>query len=533
MESSHAAESGMRSIPVIDIFAGPGGLSEGFSRYGERDWNSVLSPELTPQAHASRPSSVKFKVALSIEMDEFAHRTLRLRAFVRLLKESGNESDYYESLPSGEAGLEALFAKHASAFKAADAHAWRAQLGKVQSEEVDARIQKALAGAEDWVLIGGPPCQAYSLAGRSRNLGKTDYVPEEDHRHFLYREYLRIVATHQPSVFVMENVKGILSSQVHGGFIFKKILDDLRAPSRATNKALKYTLFAVGSDSHAAEQSDLFRSPKDSDFIVRAEDHGIPQSRHRVIIIGIRSDHQGVVSTLKRRRPVSLSRVLKAPPVHAGVSDESTPWLDVVRRARTDCWIDHVEPGVRSSIRATLAELRKPRRKRGAEHIEGRDWDSGYASEWFSFPGLLGFLNHSTRSHMATDLHRYLFAAAWAQQHEASPSLCDFPHELLPKHRNARAAAVGKAGFADRFRVQVSTRPSTTITSHISKDGHYYIHPAVEQVRSLTVREAARLQTFPDDYFFCGPRTEQYRQVGNAVPSLLAVQIAGAIATAF
>jgi len=128
---------------------------------------------------------------------------------------------------------------------------------------------------------------------------------------------------------------------------------------------------------------------------------------------------------------------------------------------------------------------------------------------------------------MDSDLHRYLFAASFGALLGTSPRLVDFPEGLLPHHGNIRLALRSRTGmFADRFRVQLRADPAKTITSHIHKDGHYYIHYDARQCRSLTVREAARLQTFPDNYFFCGPKTHQFAQVGNAVPPLLARQIA-------
>jgi DNA (cytosine-5)-methyltransferase 1 len=142
---------------------------------------------------------------------------------------------------------------------------------------------------------------------------------------------------------------------------------------------------------------------------------------------------------------------------------------------------------------------------------------------WYLDPNIGGVTLHETRSHMEPDLHRYLFASSFAREEMRSPKLRDFPQVLLPRHENVNSESTP---FLDRFRVQLRNQPSTTIVSHIAKDGHYYIHPEPSQCRSLTVREAARLQTFPDNYFFEGNRTQQYHQVGNAVPPLLARKIA-------
>ena len=136
--------------------------------------------------------------------------------------------------------------------------------------------------------------------------------------------------------------------------------------------------------------------------------------------------------------------------------------------------------------------------------------------------------NHESRGHIESDLIRYLFCSIYGLVRAETPKASAFPKALAPNHKNWTS---GK--FADRFRVQLANKYATTITSHISKDGHYYIHYDPSQCRSLTVREAARLQTFPDNYFFVGNRTQQYTQVGNAVPPYLAHQIAKIVAQIF
>jgi DNA (cytosine-5)-methyltransferase 1 len=127
---------------------------------------------------------------------------------------------------------------------------------------------------------------------------------------------------------------------------------------------------------------------------------------------------------------------------------------------------------------------------------------------------------------MPSDLVRYLFVSSYGREAGYSPKLADFPVCLLPEHRNIDPLTPENTIFKDRFRVQIAGACGMTVTSHIAKDGHAFIHYDETQCRSLTVREAARLQTFPDSYVFLGNRTSQFTQVGNAVPPYLAVQIA-------
>ncbi|MEP7364880.1 MAG: DNA cytosine methyltransferase [Acidobacteriota bacterium] len=505
-------------IPVVDLFAGPGGLGEGFSAFHPSNGNSF------------------FDIVLSIEKEAAAHQTLELRTLFRQFAPGQVPEVYYEHL-RGEKTREELFAALPGQADFARKIAWHAELGKEDHVVVDNRIEVALGGAKVWVLCGGPPCQAYSVIGRARNRG----IDADDPNVYLYREYLRILAEHAPPVFIMENVKGLLSSRVAGKAIFSELLAHLQNPRAAIAGAAtdgpEYEVHSLVAQPRAWRMSGAPEYDP-SDFVIKCEEYGIPQMRHRVILLGVKRDFAQTQSDRLRRssKRIAAAQVLRGlPRLRSGLSkapDGKSEWRRALCEILEPGVLDHLPNGesavLKQDIGWTLTRMREPRADRGGEYVRcvAR---SDYLPRWYCDARIGGAVNHFARPHMMTDLHRYLFAACYARLFHESPELGDFPPGLLPKHKNVDDEAK-KEYFDDRFRVQLADRPSTTITSHLAKDGHYFIHYDERQCRSLTVREAARLQTFPDNYLFCGTRTKQFVQVGNAVPPLLARKIAGVVA---
>lgn len=511
--------SATSKIKVVDLFAGPGGLGEGFSSF--RDPSG---------AHP-------FKISLSVEKDTWAVRTLQFRSFFRQFHGDAPH-EYYEFIQGriSEPDWKALYPLE---WQSACTEVLQLELGSAGSGKImNGRLtpigrDRACAS----VVIGGPPCQAYSLVGRARNAGIAGYDARDDGRHFLYRQYIDVLRKVAPDAFVMENVKGMLSATIDSKRIFDKVLKDLERSCGPCS----YQLFAIA---HGSDGRMTLTKPRDHrSFIVRAEDFGIPQARHRVFIVGIRSDiarhfSQQDASPLERgilQRTTLREAFAGLPALRSGLNraDDSQRWYAEISKALSRIIALHGRKPADQNLLKRAYEVRTMI-ERG---VAALDRDGGKVRavqrrnsdllKWLVDPKLAIALNHNTRTHMTSDLERYLFATLFAEVNERSPKASDFPKELSPKHRNWKS---GK--FADRFRVQLYDAPSATVTSHISKDGHYYIHPDPLQCRSLTVREAARLQTFPDNYFFKGGRTDQYVQVGNAVPPFLALQIAEAIYTA-
>lgn len=495
---------------IVDLFAGPGGLGEGFA-------------SLLEDGHAP------FRIGISVEKEASAHRTLMLRAFLRDFRmRHGNLPKQFIEFHAGETSEPDWSAVDAEAWQHATGEARALELGTgAAATAIDVAIATLKRKCDDTILIGGPPCQAYSLVGRVRSRGKVGYVPEEDARHYLFREYIRVLDKLRPAAFVMENVKGMLSSTVESRLVFEMLMEDLS--SLGTGHSHHYELRCIREENGKAS---LQQATQPSDFVVRAEAFGVPQRRHRVIIVGIRSDLAGraadatiAVSGMTR----TVRDVIETmPALRSGISrglDDADRWRgEVLDAAKLLAGIfkGKENRALREAFLSVSKRLKinTPAIRAATGLPDGYGTSNDELLQWIERRELRAIAQHETRGHMASDLGRYLFASVFGAVHGYSPKAADFPLVLSPDHRNWHSGV-----FNDRFRVQLADEASTTVTSHISKDGHYFIHPDPIQCRSLTVREAARLQTFPDDYLFLGNRTQQYVQVGNAVPPFLARQI--------
>ena len=410
-----------KQLNYLDLFAGAGGLSEGFIRAG-------------------------FKPIAHVEMDPAACFTLRTRMAYHWLKNQSKENQYVEYL-NGCISRSELYEQVPEVVIESVINA---EISKKTLPNIFCRIDRLLRGQKLDLIIGGPPCQAYSVVGRARCPDKM----QGDKRNYLYVFYAEFLKQYKPKYFVFENVNGLLSA---------KDEDD---------------------NSYLKQMRDLFRTcgyETELDTL-SANDYGVPQNRKRTILVGKRGTSTGFYPAPDKRK------------------------LDVLVK----------------EIFSDLPTLAAGEGKAGPCDL------SSYDKSWLYDAGIRNddcpVTWHQARPHRKQDLEIYRIAVNLWNKKEVRLNYNTLP-ERLKTHRNRNS-------FLDRFKVVAGdSKFSHTVVSHIAKDGHYYIHYDIEQNRSLTPREAARLQTFPDDYYFesrngvpC--RTPVFCQIGNAVPVLLAQKIA-------
>ena len=399
----------MKKMNFIDLFAGAGGLSEGFVKAG-----------FEPIAH--------------VEMDAHACKTLETRNYYYSLKKANKLQVYYDYL-LGNISHKDL---SESVLNRLD-NVINASIGD-DNTSIFNRIDELTKGREVDLIIGGPPCQAYSVVGRHR----INKLEADDPRNLLYRQYARFLKKYNPKVFVFENVLGILSAEE--GRYFNNI--------KVYFRTLGYEL---------------------ESRVLNTSDYGVLQNRKRVIIIG-----------WKKGSDFSYPELIA----------ESNPYTvaDILED------LAYLKPGDQNNITNYASDtneyLEKSAIRNGADFVT----------------------QHVARTHNDRDLEIYKIAIdKWLNNRERL-KYGDLP-ERLKTHKNQNS-------FVDRFKVVDINSYSHTVLAHIAKDGHYYIYPSTEQVRSLSVREAARIQSFPDDYYFEGGRSAAFKQIGNAVPPLMALKIA-------
>jgi DNA (cytosine-5)-methyltransferase 1 len=404
----------MKKLNYIDLFAGAGGLSEGFIREG-------------------------FKPIAHVEMNKDACDTLKTRTTYHWLKENKKADLYNDYLKSQTKIKEELW-------KNIPEHLINSVINKEISEstlpEIFKKIDKELNGNSIDLIIGGPPCQAYSLVGRARK------DMESDPRNHLYKHYVKFLEKYQPKMFVFENVPGILSAK--NGEYLSKIFESVR------NAGYEVAI-----------------PPKNH---LNAKDFGVLQDRKRVIIIGWKKELN-----------------LKYPEFETAEYS-----FQILKDLFSD-----LKPLKNGEGTLSAVEYAKP----ATEYLRQTNIRNG-----------LDFVTqHIVRPNNDNDLEIYQIATErWNNGKRLN--YAELPKRLI-NHSNTDS-------FVNRFHVVDGKGVSHTVVAHIAKDGHYYIHPDEKQNRSISVREAARIQSFPDDYFFEGSRTGAFKQIGNAVPPLMAQKIA-------
>lgn len=401
-----------KKLNYIDLFAGAGGLSEGFIRAG-----------FNPIAH--------------VEMNKFACDTLKTRTAYHYLKEKGKVEFYYKYLKNEITRNELWNIIPITLINSVI----NDEISKDTINKIFINIDNILNKNKVDLLIGGPPCQAYSLIGRARDPDKM----KNDPRNFLYKSYVKFLVKYKPKLFVFENVPGILSA--NNGEHLEDILKEIdKAGYKVELKMLN------------------------------AKDFGVIQNRKRVILIGW-------LKNLDLEYP--------------DFKNEENNW-QVLKDLFSD--LPHINPG--------SGESYTPYAKISTNYLELKQIRNG-----------LDFTTqHIARPHNNRDLEIYRIAIDLWLKAKKRLNYVDLPGNLKT-HKN-------EVAFQNRFQVVDPQGCSHTVVAHISCDGHYYIYPDLNQIRSISVREAARIQSFPDDYFFEGGRTAAFKQIGNAVPPLMAEGIA-------
>jgi DNA (cytosine-5)-methyltransferase 1 len=410
----------MSSFNYIDLFAGAGGLSEGFIRAG-----------FEPVAH--------------VEIDKAACYTLKTRAAYHYLK-SVKKYDTYISYLKGEITRKDLYSLIPCELLDAVINL---PIGSDFNPTIHKTIENQLQKKEVDLIIGGPPCQAYSLVGRARSANGMSGDP----RNYLYVQYAKYLEKYNPKMFVFENVLGLKSAK--DGLYLRNM-----------------------------EKLFLKKGYNMKLFTVEANNFGVLQNRKRIIIIGWKENLSLIIPNLESIKKIA------------------------------DC-----------KVKSLFADLPKIQAGEGSDKfLKYKTKTNDYLDQSFIRNGIDILTQHIARPHTKQDKEIYRIAVEkWNSQKERL-NYNDLP-ERLKTHQN-------RSSFFDRFKVVAADElHSQTVVAHIAKDGHYYIHPDIEQNRSITVREAARLQSFPDDYYFEGVkeganRTAAFKQIGNAVPPLMAFEIA-------